>query len=224
MVSVTDKHGQAANGRKSSASKDSYQVDTSNILFILSGAFTGLDKLVRDRLSKSSIGFGAVVRSPNHREEDYMLNKVEPVDLIQYGLIPEFIGRLPVLASVHPLDEETLVQVLTVPKNALVKQYTSLFAMSKIQLRITDAAIRRIAQEAIQKQTGARGLRRIMENVLLDAMYESPGSSIRHVVVHERAVTGDAPVLYFGRGEEEDADRAFGMDQRDVGSECAVSM
>ncbi|RKP07986.1 P-loop containing nucleoside triphosphate hydrolase protein [Thamnocephalis sphaerospora] len=210
-------------------------VDTSNILFIVSGAFIGLDKLVLDRVARGSIGFGATLRShdeaispkkganaPTNGNKtvatgtpggDNPLDLVEPTDLVKYGLIPEFVGRLPVLASVGQLDEDALVRVLAEPKNALVKQYECLFGLNKVQLRITKAALRAIARQAIEKQTGARGLRRIMEGVLLEPMYDAPGSSIRYVVVDEAAANRQRAPLYFSRGEEAAADQAVVDDE-----------
>ncbi|KAI9230902.1 MAG: ClpX, ATPase regulatory subunit [Piptocephalis tieghemiana] len=213
VVQVQDK------GRKGSKG-ETYSVDTSNILFICSGAFGGLDRLVYDRLARGSMGFGAPLRppssiagtdtgffSPNDQEQDALpiLELTEPSDLIKYGLIPEFVGRLPVLGSVWPLDEEMLVQVLTEPKNSLVSQYKQLCRLNGITLHITDQALRSIARRAIEKQTGARGLRRIMESILLDAMYDGPGSSIRHVLVDTKTAQGLQPPRYFSRGQEHEA-------------------
>ncbi|KAG0169485.1 ubiquitin-specific protease doa4 [Apophysomyces sp. BC1015] len=191
---------------------DGYAVDTSNILFILSGAFIGLEKLVRDRLAKGSIGFAANLRQPDneHTAESaamlqHTLDHAESYDLIKYGLIPEFVGRLPVLASVNPLSESDLIRVLTEPKNSLVKQYEGLFALNQVSIKFTKKALRSVARQAIDKQSGARGLRRIMasnpENLLLDPMYETPSSSVRHILITEDVVLGHCTPLYYSRGQ-----------------------
>ncbi|KAI9592369.1 P-loop containing nucleoside triphosphate hydrolase protein [Syncephalis fuscata] len=211
---------------------DSIQVDTSNILFIVSGAFIGLDKLVLDRVARGSIGFEATIRgkadeagtsgsepsaeskkpSPIQRHEnsdiaDNPLSLVEPTDLVKYGLIPEFVG--------------SLIRVLCEPRNALLKQYEYLFGINNVQLRVTQGALRAIARQSIEKQTGARGLRRIMETTLLEPMYDAPGSSIRYVVVDEAAANRQRAPLYFARGEEVAVDRA--MLESDVQTETSES-
>ncbi|MBV8060297.1 MAG: ATP-dependent Clp protease ATP-binding subunit ClpX [Alphaproteobacteria bacterium] len=180
------------------------QVDTTNILFICGGAFAGLDKIISSRGRGSSIGFGADVRGPDERRTGDILKEVEPEDLLKFGLIPEFVGRLPVLATLSDLDETALIDILTNPKNALVKQYQRLFDMEDIQLEVTEDALKAIAQKAIARKTGARGLRSIMESVLLDSMYELPGSQdVEKVIVNGEVVDGQAkPIQVHGDKRE----------------------
>ena len=169
------------------------QVDTSNILFICGGAFSGLDKIIRNRSQSGGIGFAADVKSPDANDDlGEVLQDVEPEDLVKYGLIPEFVGRLPVVATLEELDEDALVEILVEPKNALSKQYQKLFEMEEVQLEFRDDALRAVAQRAMLRKTGARGLRTILENVLLDTMYDLPSmKSAVKVVVDEAAVTGE---------------------------------
>ena len=169
------------------------QVDTSNILFICGGAFSGLDKIIRNRSRSSGIGFAADVKSPDGNDDlGELLQDVEPVDLVKYGLIPEFVGRLPVVATLEELDEDALVEILVEPKNALSRQYQKLFEMEDVKLEFRDDALRAVAQRAMLRKTGARGLRTILENVLLDTMYDLPSmKSAVKVVVDEAAVTGE---------------------------------
>ena len=169
------------------------QVDTSNILFICGGAFSGLDKIIRNRSRSGGIGFSADVKSPDaHDDLGELLRDVEPEDLVKYGLIPEFVGRLPVVATLEELDEDALVEILVEPKNALSRQYRKLFEMEDVQLEFRDDALRAVAQRAMLRKTGARGLRTILENVLLDTMYDLPSmKSAVKVVVDEAAVTGE---------------------------------
>jgi ATP-dependent Clp protease ATP-binding subunit ClpX len=169
------------------------QVDTSNILFICGGAFAGLDKIIMNRSKKSGIGFVADVKSVDSGESiSEILGDVEPEDLIKYGLIPEFVGRLPVVATLQELDEDALVEILIEPKNALTKQYQKLFEMEGAELEFRDDALRAIAQRAMARKTGARGLRTILENVLLDTMYELPSmTNATKVVVDDAVVTGE---------------------------------
>ncbi|MBK1699869.1 ATP-dependent Clp protease ATP-binding subunit ClpX [Thiococcus pfennigii] len=178
------------------------QVDTSNILFIVGGAFAGLDKVIRNRSRKGGIGFSAEVHSANdERNVGEVLSLVEPEDLIRYGLIPEFVGRLPVMATLDELDEAALMRILTEPKNALVKQYGRLFEMEGCELDLRDNALRAIAAKAMERKTGARGLRTIMEQVLLDIMYELPSmESVSKIVVDESVIAGENPpfILYDG--------------------------
>jgi len=172
------------------------QVDTTNILFICGGAFAGLDKIISARGQGTSIGFGADVRSPDDRGTGEILSEVEPEDLLKFGLIPEFVGRLPVLATLRDLDEGALVQILTQPKNALVKQYQRLFEMESVGLTFNDEALKAIARRAIERKTGARGLRSILENILLDSMYELPEmDGVEQVVVNREVVEGNASPL-----------------------------
>ncbi|KAI8873093.1 ClpX, ATPase regulatory subunit, partial [Ramicandelaber brevisporus] len=234
VVTITDKSGAGHNhhhgshgistpsprGRHASVSTpkgDVYQIDTTNILFIVSGAFVDLDKIIMERIAKGSIGFGNQLRSTSQEDSNSssnttikqndlathvrqnLLDYVEPADLQRFGFIPEFIGRLPVVSSVAQLTEDELVRILTEPRNALVKQYTALFAMNGISLHFSNAALRAIAKRALQKNTGARGLRRIMESILLDAMYDTPGSSTHSVVVDAAAANMQRPPRYYGR-------------------------
>jgi ATP-dependent Clp protease ATP-binding subunit ClpX len=173
------------------------QVDTANILFICGGAFAGLDKIISDRGRKTSIGFSATVASPEDRRAGDVFRLVEPEDLLKFGLIPEFVGRLPVLATLEDLDEPALIQILTEPKNALVKQYQRLFEMENVDLTFHENALSAIAKRAIERKTGARGLRSIMEAILLDTMFELPAlEGVREVVISEEVVTGSARPLY----------------------------
>ncbi|MBP2226887.1 ATP-dependent Clp protease ATP-binding subunit ClpX [Azospirillum agricola] len=173
------------------------QVDTSNILFICGGAFAGLDKIIAQRGKGTSIGFGADVRAPDERTTGDILHEVEPEDLLKFGLIPEFIGRLPVLATLSDLDEAALVEILSKPKNALVKQYQRLFEMEDVHLEFSEDALKAISHKAIQRKTGARGLRSIMEAILLDPMFDLPGlSGIESILVNKEVVEGRAKPLY----------------------------
>ncbi|OCP01276.1 MULTISPECIES: ATP-dependent Clp protease ATP-binding subunit ClpX [unclassified Ensifer] len=173
------------------------QVDTTNILFICGGAFAGLDKIISARGEKTSIGFGATVRAPEDRRVGEVLRELEPEDLVKFGLIPEFIGRLPVLATLEDLDEDALIQILSEPKNALVKQYQRLFEMEDVELTFHEDALREIARRAIVRKTGARGLRSIMEKILLDTMFELPTlEGVREVVISDEVVKGAARPLY----------------------------
>ena len=173
------------------------QVDTTNILFIVGGAFAGLDKIIGQRREGKSIGFGANVAGDEDRRIGELLMDLEPEDLLKFGLIPEFIGRLPVLATLTDLDEEALVEILSKPKNALVKQYQRLFAMEEVELTFTDDALLAIARRAIARKTGARGLRSIMEDILLDTMFELPGmEGVEEVVINEEVVDGKGQPLY----------------------------
>ncbi len=181
------------------------QVDTTNILFICGGAFAGLEKIIAGRHRGSSIGFGADVRGPEDRQVGEILRDVEPEDLLKFGLIPEFVGRLPVIATLDDLDEEALVEILTRPRNALVKQYQRLFEMEDVRLELTDDALRMIAQKAIARKTGARGLRSIMESILLDPMYELPGlEAVEEIVINREVVEGRAEPLYIYSDRRED--------------------
>jgi ATP-dependent Clp protease ATP-binding subunit ClpX len=175
------------------------QVDTANILFICGGAFDGLDKIIQERSEKSGIGFGAQVKSKTNVSVSEILALVEPDDLVKYGLIPELIGRLPVVANLTELDEDALVKILIEPKNALIKQYQKLFAMEGVELEVRPSALQAIAKKAVKRKTGARGLRSIMENVLLDTMFELPGlSGVEKVVIDENMIeSGNKPLLMY---------------------------
>ncbi|MEL7138218.1 MAG: ATP-dependent Clp protease ATP-binding subunit ClpX [Pseudomonadota bacterium] len=173
------------------------QVDTTNILFICGGAFAGLDQIIARRGKGSAIGFGADVKTAEDQRVGDVLAKLEPEDLLKFGLIPEFVGRLPVIATLRDLDEEALVIILTKPKNALVKQYQRLFEMEDVQLTFTDEALAAVAQKAIERKTGARGLRSILEDVLLETMFDLPGlKGVEEVVVNDDVISGDAKPLY----------------------------
>jgi ATP-dependent Clp protease ATP-binding subunit ClpX len=184
------------------------QVDTSKILFICGGAFAGLDKVIRARSEKSGIGFSASVQSKDDsRAVGEILAEVEPEDLIRYGLIPEFVGRLPVEATLHELDEAALIQILTEPKNALTKQYRKLFEMEGAELEIREDALRAIAKKALARKTGARGLRSILEHALLDTMYDLPSlENVSDVVIDANVIEGGSkPLLIYENNETENA-------------------
>ncbi|KAJ2397090.1 ATP-binding protein [Coemansia sp. RSA 2603] len=236
-------HGGGNGGGGGGAKGEVYQVDTSNILFILSGAFVGLDRIIMERIAKASIGFGNPVRKVGDTSSPIDLQAMnvapvsfadvspdsatgtsaaapfnpldytEPSDLIRFGLIPEFIGRLPVVTSVGALNKDALVRVLVEPKNALVRQYEALLALSGAHLHITRPALYTIAQQAIEKQTGARGLRRIMENMLLEPMFDCPGTSIRHVVIDSEVAAFKKRPLYFSKIQEADVEAAVWADE-----------
>ncbi len=173
------------------------QVDTTNILFICGGAFAGLDKIIAARGKGTNIGFGADVRGQDDRQTGEILAEVEPEDLLKFGLIPEFVGRLPVLATLEDLDEEALIEILTKPKNALVKQYQRLFEMEDVGLTFREKALESVAKKAVERKTGARGLRSIMENILLDTMFDLPGlDGVEEVVINEDVVDDGAPPLF----------------------------
>ena len=186
------------------------QVDTTNILFICGGAFAGLEKIIAQRGKGTAIGFGADVKDESKRSVGDTLKQLEPEDLLKFGLIPEFVGRLPVIATLTDLDEDALVTILTEPKNALVKQYQRLFEIEGVELTFTDDALRSIAKRAIARKTGARGLRSILEDILLDTMFELPGmSNVDKVAVNEEAVTSDArPLMIFADPKREPASSA----------------
>ena len=187
-------------GGRKHPNQDFVQVDTTNILFVCGGAFDGLDKVIRNRSEKGGMGFGAEVKSQDDKKAiGEVLRTVEPEDLIKFGLIPELIGRLPVVATLEELSPEALVQILIEPKNALVKQYQKLFSMEGVELEIRPAAMTAIARRALDRKTGARGLRSILESVLLDMMYELPGmENVAKVVIDENVISSDAkPLLIY---------------------------
>ncbi|MGJ8537132.1 MAG: ATP-dependent Clp protease ATP-binding subunit ClpX [Parasphingopyxis sp.] len=186
------------------------QVDTTNILFVCGGAFSGLDKVIADRMQGKSMGFGAHVEAPEERRVGEVLRHVEPEDLLKYGLIPEFVGRLPVIATLDDLDEDALIKILSEPKNALVKQYAKLFDMEDVKLEFTDDALIAIAKKAIERKTGARGLRSILEGILLDSMFDLPTlENVTEVVIDKDVVEGrKEPVRVFAKAEEKTADDA----------------
>lgn len=181
-------------------------VDTSNILFICGGAFAGLEKIVSSRGKDTSIGFGAKVASKEERGIGEILKDVQPEDLLKFGLIPEFIGRLPIIATLNDLDEAALIKVLTEPKNALLKQYTTLFDMEDVKLTINDDALKAIAKKAIERKTGARGLRAIMEGILLDLMYEIPDTKdVTEVIITDKVITGKSKAILVKNTESKTA-------------------
>jgi ATP-dependent Clp protease ATP-binding subunit ClpX len=184
-------------GGRKHPNQEFVQVDTTNILFICGGAFDGMDKIIRARSEKSGIGFGAQVRSQDNRKDiTRVLRDVQPEDLIKYGLIPEFVGRLPVVATLEELDEAALIQILTQPKNALLKQYQKMFSMEGVELEVREAALRAVAKRALERKTGARGLRSILELTLLNTMFDLPSlENVVKVVVDEGTIVGDAPPL-----------------------------
>ncbi|HEY5637759.1 MAG TPA: ATP-dependent Clp protease ATP-binding subunit ClpX [Burkholderiales bacterium] len=187
-------------GGRKHPNQDFVQVDTTNLLFVCGGAFDGLDKIVRNRTEKTGIGFGAELRTPKDAKATFdLLKSVEPEDLIKYGLIPEFVGRMPVVATLEELDESALIQILTEPKNALIKQYQRLFLMEGVELEVRPLALNAVAKKALARKTGARGLRSILENCLLDTMYELPTlENVSKVVVDEQMIVADGkPLLMY---------------------------
>ena len=183
------------------------QVDTTNILFICGGAFAGLDKVIAQRGKGSSIGFGADVKEDETVSVGESLQNLQPEDLLKFGLIPEFVGRLPVIATLTDLDEEALVTILTEPKNALIKQYQSLFEMEGSKLTFTDEALKAISKRAIERKTGARGLRSILEDILLDTMFDLPSLvDVDEVVVNEEAASNcGIPLLIYAKKINEES-------------------
>ena len=185
-------------GGRKHPNQDFVQIDTTNILFICGGAFDGLEKVIRNRSEKSGIGFGAEVVSPADRSVGELLRDVEPEDLIKFGLIPELVGRLPVIATLDELSEEALVEILVEPKNALIKQFQRLLRMEGVDLEVRSDALMAIARRALKRRTGARGLRSIVEGTLLDVMYDLPGQkNVIKVVLDENAVAGGHPILIY---------------------------
>ncbi|MCB1884861.1 MAG: AAA family ATPase, partial [Geminicoccaceae bacterium] len=185
------------------------QVDTTNILFICGGAFAGLEKIINSRGKPRSVGFGAEVHSPDERRTGEVLREVEPDDLLKFGLIPEFVGRLPVVATLTDLDVPALVKILKEPKNALVKQYQKLFEMEDVRLTFTEDAMKSIAEKAIQRKTGARGLRSIMESILLETMFDLPSlDGVEEVVVNREVVENGAKPLMIYTERKGDASTA----------------
>jgi ATP-dependent Clp protease ATP-binding subunit ClpX len=186
-------------GGRKHPQQDFLQVDTSNILFICGGAFVGLDQVIQRRLGQSRLGFGVEVKSKRDFKLGELFAKVQPEDLLKFGLIPEFVGRLPVIATLEELSEEALIDILTTPKNSLVKQFQKLFEMDGVKLKFTKGALRAVAVRALERESGARGLRAILEECMLDVMYEVPSKTgIREVVVNEEAITkGETPLIVY---------------------------
>jgi ATP-dependent Clp protease ATP-binding subunit ClpX len=192
-------------GGRKHPQQDFLQIDTSNILFICGGAFVGLEDVIERRIGERTLGFGADIPSRKDKKIGELLERVEPQDLLRAGLIPEFIGRLPVIATLHELNEEALVDILTKPKNALVKQYQKLFEMDGVKLKFSTGALRAVAREALKRNSGARGLRAIMEKSMLDIMYDVPSQAeIREVVVSEEVIaSGEKPLIVYEKEEAE---------------------
>ncbi len=186
-------------GGRKHPQQDFLQVDTTNILFICGGAFVGLDQIIKRRIGQSTIGFGAVVQSKKDMRLGEVLREVQPEDLLKFGLIPEFIGRLPVIATLFELDEPALVDILTKPKNSLIRQYQKLFEMEGVRLKFTKPALRAVARKAIERESGARGLRAILEESMLEIMYEVPSKhGVKEVVVSDDVVLkNDMPVMVY---------------------------
>jgi len=173
------------------------QVDTTNVLFICGGAFVGIDKIVESRVGKSGMGFGAEVKSREDRRVGELLAMVQPEDLLKFGMIPEFVGRLPVVATLHDLDEPALVRILREPKNAVIKQYQKYFELERVRLKFTDDAVAAIAREAIKRGTGARGLRAVLEEVMLEVMYDLPSiPELKEcIITREVILSRERPIL-----------------------------
>ncbi|MGH8610270.1 MAG: AAA family ATPase, partial [Gammaproteobacteria bacterium] len=191
-------------GGRKHPQQESLQVNTSNILFICGGAFSGLEKIIRARSERGGIGFSAEVKSKEDKKSmSELLHQVEPEDLIKYGLIPEFVGRLPVIAVLDELNETQLIQILTEPKNAITKQYVKLFEMEGCALEFRDESLRAVARKAVERKTGARGLRSILEHNLLDTMFELPSlESVVKVVVDDAVIKGESKPLYIYESNE----------------------
>ena len=190
MIEGTEASLPPQGGRKH-PNQEYIKVNTGHILFICGGAFDGLDKVIASRMAEYSVGFGSDVKNKDKLDTNELLKQLEPDDLLKYGLIPEFIGRLPVHVALQALDEKALVEILTKPKNALVKQYKTLFKMEGVDLKFTDGAYRAIAQKAMKRKTGARGLRSIMEDLLMDLMYDTPSKKdIKEIIIDEDVVNG----------------------------------
>ena len=192
-------------GGRKHPQQDFLQIDTGNILFICGGAFVGLDEVIERRIGERTLGFGADIPSRKDKKIGELLERIEPEDLLRAGLIPEFIGRLPVIATLHELNEEALVDILTKPRNALVKQYQKLFEMDGVKLKFSNGALHAVAREALKRNAGARGLRAIMEKSMLDIMYDVPSQSdIREVVVSEEVInSGETPLIVYEKEEAE---------------------
>jgi ATP-dependent Clp protease ATP-binding subunit ClpX len=190
-------------GGRKHPNQDFVQVDTTNILFICGGAFDGIEKVIRNRSERTGIGFGASVRSETDKKSSEILRGVEPEDLIKFGLIPELVGRLPVVATLDELNEDALIQILTEPKNALIKQFQKLLQMEGVELEVRNDALRAIAKKALARKTGARGLRSILEHSLLDTMFELPAlQNVNKVVIDENTVINDTkPLLIYGESQ-----------------------
>jgi ATP-dependent Clp protease ATP-binding subunit ClpX len=179
------------------------QIDTTNILFICGGAFEGIEKIIQNRIGKSSLGFGAEIRSKANSDPSELLKHIMPEDLLKFGLIPEFVGRLPIIVTLHALDEEALVKILKEPKNALVKQYQKLFEIDGVTLEFEDEALRLIAKQALERKTGARGLRAIMEELMLDVMFEIPSREDieKCIITKDVVLKKSEPIIIISEGQ-----------------------
>jgi ATP-dependent Clp protease ATP-binding subunit ClpX len=186
-------------GGRKHPQQDFIKVDTSNILFICGGTFNGLDRIIRNRIGSKSMGFEAEIQNPNNDDADKLLALIQPEDLVKFGMIPEFMGRIPIIATLNNLNESALVRILTEPKNALLKQYKKLFEVEGVELKFTEAACLAIAQDSIKRKSGARGLRAILESVMLDIMYDIPGmTGVRECIVGEAVIHGkEQPLLVY---------------------------
>ena len=191
-------------GGRKHPQQDFLQIDTSNILFICGGAFVGLDSIIERRIGQKTLGFGADITSKEDKKLGDLLEQIQPEDLLKAGLIPEFIGRLPVIATLHELNSEALVDILTKPKNALVKQYQKLFELDQVKLKFAKPALEAVAQKALERNAGARGLRAIMEHAMLDIMYDIPSQTgIKEVVVNEEVISkGEKPLIVYEKEAE----------------------
>ena len=191
-------------GGRKHPQQEMYKIDTTNILFIMGGAFVGLDKIVKSRTENNSLGFGGKVKNDNDDDYEY-LKDVQPQDLIKFGLIPEFVGRVPVVAGLHALDEDALVKIIKEPKNSLVKQYTKLIGYDNVNLEITDDAVRAMARKTIELKTGARGLRSIFENIMLDTMFDLPSrKDVEKVIIDKDVVLGNKTPIVVKKGDTKD--------------------
>ena len=179
------------------------QIDTTNILFICGGAFDGIDKIIQNRIGKKTMGFGADIRSNRNYDVGEILSKIQPEDLLRYGLIPEFVGRIPVVVTLNPLDEDALVQILKEPKNALVKQYQKLLEMDGVTLEFEEEALRYIAKRATERKTGARGLRAILEKIMLNVMFDIPSRDDveKCIITKETVINNSDPILILSEGQ-----------------------
>jgi ATP-dependent Clp protease ATP-binding subunit ClpX len=192
-------------GGRKHPQQDFLQIDTTNILFICGGAFVGLDEIIQRRIGESRLGFGAEIKSRDEFKLGELLREVQPEDLLKFGLIPEFIGRLPMLATLHELNEDALIEILTAPRNSLVKQFQKLFEMDGVRCKFTKGALKAVAKKALIRESGARGLRAILEESMLDIMYEVPSKSgIKEIVVNEDVIRrGDQPLIVYENEKEE---------------------
>lgn len=197
-------------GGRKHPNQEMIHIDTTNILFICGGAFDGMERVIERRMTRNTIGFGADIHTKEEKDSDVVLSQVQPEDLLHFGLIPEFIGRLPVVVTLNKLDEDALVRVLTEPKNALIRQYQSLLAMDGVELEFEDAAVRAIARKAIARNTGARGLRSIIEKIMQNVMFQVPSMHdvSRCIVTEEVVSSGKQPVLVHGKKAEPAASHA----------------